>query len=230
MFTSEMQCHYLDLGVQSLFQFTVLHLQFGRHRHLRRHNWVSVQTGCTSNWVSKSIYSHCAAFACYSYTPDRLLTSDAIIKFVFAAFLHAFIFHTLHRTAGSNYHRSTMFPPCSTHSTQAYFGLQRMLFLPTSFEGLEILPAASNSSYAKRRSLFLTVAYQPPPRNGQWKTAACHWSDREIHSTLSSQIKMPTGPHVESRKRKEQRCMVVPFVSYIVIMISSFQKTKDNGI
>ncbi len=46
---------------------------------------------------------------------------------------------------------------------------------------------------------------------------------------LSSQINMPTWLPAESRKRRGQRCAEVPSTSYTVMM-SAFQKTKDNGI
>ncbi len=90
---------------------------------------------------------------------------------------------------------------CSRHAPNTSI----LACLPNFGGGLEILLAAITSSYTNRRSLHMTVAHQPPPRNGQSKTAACLWLDRKIHSTLSSQIKMPAWPQVGSRRRKQQR-------------------------
>ncbi len=52
------------------------------------------------------------------------------------------------------------------------------------------------------------------------------WNTLDV--VFSNQV--PTWPQMENRKRKQQRYTEVQFVSYIVIMISPFQKTKDNGI
>ncbi len=180
--------------------------------------------------IEKYIYNHCAAFVCYNYTPDRLLTGDAIIKFVFAAFLHAFLFHTQHRTAGSNYHRSTMSLPCSKHSKQEYFGRQsrlstkicRPLWGVWKYCNYYFLHQAAIIIFDCRQS---AAAAKRSMENcgmsliGSWNTLDVIYSNQ-----------LPTWPQEESRKRKQQRFTEVPFVSYIVIMISSFQKTKDNGI
>ncbi len=51
-----------------------------------------------------------------------------------------------------------------------------------------------------------------------------HVSDWIVKYTRRCLLKL------ESRKHKQQRYTELPFVSYIVIMISLFQKTKDSGI